>query len=151
MKDSHFPASKRTIMVVDDNPDLVNILRITLEWKGFNVRCAYSGKDLFTGVDEQMPDLILLDIMMPQMYGLEALTLLRGDPSTASIPVIMLTAKGQPEDVIEGYKGGADIYITKPFTSTEVLDGINLVLGGDQGQLVRKPLKPSSMYSCLSL
>ncbi len=52
MKDSHFPASKSTIMVVDDNPDLVNILRITLEWKGFNVRCAYSGKHLFAGLEE---------------------------------------------------------------------------------------------------
>ncbi len=119
-------------MVVDDYPDLVEIVRITLELKGFNVTCAYSGKHLFAGLEELKPDLILLDIMMPQMDGLEVLTRLKGNPATASIPVILLTIKGQPEDVIEGYKGGADIYITKPFTSTQVLEGINLILGGDQ-------------------
>ncbi len=128
MTDSHSPVSKKTIMVVDDNPDIVTILRITLESNGFNVRCAYSGKDLFAGLEKQMPDLILLDIMMPQMNGLEALTLLKGDPSTASIPVILLTAKGEPEDVIKGYERGADVYITKPFDNTQLLDGVNSIL-----------------------
>ncbi len=136
MTDSQLPASNRTIMVVDDHPDLVEIVRITLESKGFNVRCAYSGKHLFAGLEELKPDLILLDIMMPQMDGLEVLTRLKWNPATASIPVILLTAKRQPEDVIEGYERGADIYLTKPFTSTDVLDGINLVLGGDQGRSV---------------
>ncbi len=136
MTDSHLPASNRTIMVVDDHPDLVEIVRITLELKGFNVRCAYSGKHLFAGLEELKPDLILLDIMMPQMDGLEVLTRLKCNPATASIPVILLTAKGEPEDVIKGYERGADVYITKPFTSTEVLDGINLVLGGDQDRSV---------------
>ncbi len=134
MTDSPIPASNRTIMVVDDSPDLVEILRITLEWKGFNVRCAYSGKDLFASLEEQKPDLILLDIMMPKMDGLEVLTRLKGDPGTASIPVILLTAKVQYQDVIKGYKMGADYYITKPFTPTQVLEGVNLVLGEYQGQ-----------------
>ena len=123
-------------MVVDDNPDIVNILRITLESNGFNVRCGYSGEDLFAGLKEQMPDLILLDIMMPKMDGLEVLARLKGNPATASIPVILLTAKADDEDVQIGYKMGADIYITKPFTGTEVLEVINLVLGGDQGRSV---------------
>ncbi len=123
-------------MVVDDSPDLVEMVRIALESNGFNVRCAYSGKHLFAGLEELKPDLILLDIMMPQMDGLEVLTRLKGNPATASIPVILLTAKGEPEDVIKGYERGADIYITKPFTSTEVLDGINSILSRDQGQLV---------------
>ncbi len=123
-------------MVVDDNPDLVDILRITLESKGFNVRCAYSGKDLFAGLEEHKPDLIILDIMMPEMDGLEVLTRLKGNPATASIPVILLTAKVWQEDIFEGYKTGADYYITKPFTSTQVLEGINLILGGDQGRSV---------------
>jgi CheY-like chemotaxis protein len=136
MADSHFPASNRTIMVVDDNPDLVDILRMMLESKGFNVRCASSGKELFAGLEELKPDLILLDIMMPQMDGLEVLTRLKEEPSTAFIPVILLTAKVHHEDIQRGYKMGAEYYITKPFTSTQVLDGINLILGGDQGQLV---------------
>jgi len=136
MKDSPIPASNRTIMVVDDSPDLVEILRITLESKGFNVRCAYSGKDLFAGLEKQKPDLILLDIMMPQMDGLEVLTRLRENSDTASIPVIFLTAKVLYEDVIRGYKMGAEYYITKPFTPTQVLEGVNLILGRDQGQSV---------------
>ncbi len=128
MTDSHFPASNRTIMVVDDHPDQVDILRITLEWKGFNVRCAYSGKDLFAGLEKQKPDLILLDIMMPQMDGLEVLTRLRENSDTASIPVIFLTAKVLYEDVIRGYKMGAEYYITKPIDNTQLLQGINSIL-----------------------
>ncbi len=137
MTDSHLPVSKKTIMVVDDNPDIVEIVRITLESKGFNVRCAYSGEELFASLKVQMPDLILLDIMMPQMDGLEVLTRLRENSDTASIPVILLTAKVLPEDVQRGYKMGAKYYITKPFTSTQVLEGINLILGGDQGRSVK--------------
>ena len=137
MTDSHLPASKRTIMVVDDHPDVVEILRITLESKGFNVRCAYSGKDLFAGLDDLKPDLIILDIMMPEMDGLKVLTRLREKSDTASIPVILLTALVQQENIIEGYKTGADYYITKPSTPTQVLEGINLMLGGDQGRSVK--------------
>ncbi len=132
MADKHASGSKSTIMVVDDNADLVEIVRITLNAKGFNVRCAYSGKELFTSLEELKPDLILLDIMMPQMNGLEALTLLRGDPSTASIPVILLTAKVLYEDVLGGYKMGADYYITKPFDSAQLISGIKFLLNGDQ-------------------
>ena len=123
-------------MVVDDHQDVVDILRIMLESKGFNVRCAYSGKDLFAGMEELKPDIIILDIMMPVMDGLEVLTRLKGDPSTAYIPVILLTAMVQQENIFEGYKTGADYYITKPFTSTQVLEGINIILGGDQGRSV---------------
>ena len=123
MTDSHLPASKRTIMVVDDNPDLVDILRIMLESKGFNVRCAYSGKDLFAGLEEQKPDLILLDIMMPEMDGLEVLTRIKGNPDTVSIPVIMLTALDRYEDRLRGYKLGADHYISKPFTKAQLMAG----------------------------
>ena len=137
MTDSHSPASKRTIMVVDDNPDIVELLCKILEVNGFNVRCAYSGKDLFAGLEELKPDLIILDIMMPEMDGLKVLTRLRENSDTASIPVILLTALVQYEEVLKGYKTGADYYITKPFTSTQVLEGVNLLLGGDQGRSVK--------------
>ena len=90
MIDSPIPGSKRTIMVVDDNPEVVEVARITLEGKGFNVRCAYRGKDLFAGLEEQKPDFILLDIMMPHMDGLEVLTRLKGDSNTRPIPVVLL-------------------------------------------------------------
>ena len=132
MGDKKKSRKKNTIMVVDDNSDLVEIVRITLEGKGFEVWCAYSGKELFTGLEGQKPDLILLDIMMPQMNGLEALSRLKGDPNTASIPVILLTAKVLYEDVLGGYKTGADYYITKPFDSGQLITGINFILNRDK-------------------
>ncbi|MEE8114889.1 MAG: response regulator, partial [Nitrososphaerales archaeon] len=88
----------------------------------------YSSLEIFASLEEQKPDLILLDIIMPQMDGLEALTRLKENPETASIPVILLTAKVQHDDVLGGYKMGADYYLTKPFTNTQLLTGIKLLL-----------------------
>ncbi len=116
-------------MVVDDHPDIVEILRITLESKGFNVRCAYSGQELFAGLEKEKPDLIILDVMMPQMDGLEVLVRLKWKAATASIPVILLTAKVQNEDVEKGYKLGTEHYIKKPFTTTQLMTSINRLLG----------------------
>ena len=121
--------TKKTIMVVDDNPDIITIVKTILEGKGYSVLSAYSGPELLTCLESQKPDLIVLDIMMPQMDGLEVLTRLKGAPDTSSIPIILLTAKVQYEDVLGGYKLGADYYITKPFTSTQLVNGINLLLG----------------------
>ena len=116
-------------MVVDDNPDIITIIKTILEGKGYNVVSASSGQELLNLLKNQKPDLIILDIMMPEMDGLEVLTKLKGVPDTTSIPVILLTAKVQYEDVLGGYKLGADYYITKPFTSTQLINGINLLLG----------------------
>ncbi len=128
MTDSHFSASNRTIMVVDDERELVAVVRTMLEEKGFNVRCAYDGTQVFDVLKKQKPDLVILDIMMPQMDGLEVLTRLKGNPATASIPVILLTEKVDDEDVVVGYKRGADFYIPKPFTKNQLLDGVNSIL-----------------------
>ena len=119
----------RTIMVVDDNPDIITIVKTILEGKGYTVLSASSGQELLNILKDQKPDLIILDIMMPEMDGLEVLGRLKGVTETASIPVILLTAKVQYEDVLGGYKLGADYYITKPFTSTQLVNGINLLLG----------------------
>ena len=116
-------------MVVDDNPDIITIVKTILEGKGFNVLSASSGQELLNLLQGERPDLIILDIMMPEMDGLEVLSRLKGVTETASIPVILLTAKVQYEDVLGGYKLGADYYITKPFTSTQLVNGINLLLG----------------------
>jgi len=132
MTDSPIPASNRTIMVVDDDPDIVTIVKTILEVKGYVVQSASSGQEVLSLLKELKPDLIILDVMMPQMDGLEVLTRLKGNPATSSIPVILLTAKVQYEDVLGGYKLGADYYITKPFTSTQLMTGINLFLSGDQ-------------------
>ena len=121
--------NKKTIMVVDDNPDIITIVRTILEGKGYGVLSATSGPELLNMLKTQKPDLIILDIMMPEMDGLEVLSRLKGLTETATIPVILLTAKVQYEDVLGGYKLGADYYITKPFTSTQLVNGINLLLG----------------------
>ncbi len=129
MTNSHSPASNSTIMVVDDNPELVELVCVMLETKGYNVMYANSGKELLAGLEKQKPDLILLDVMMREMDGLEVLERLRGNPDTASIPVILLTAKVHHEDVQRGYKLGADYYIKKPFDRFKLLASINLLLG----------------------
>ena len=121
--------TQRTIMVVDDNPDIITIVKTILEGKGFTVFSASSGQELLNLLKNQKPDLLILDIMMPEMDGLEVLTQLKAVTDTARIPVILLTAKVQYEDVLGGYKLGADYYITKPFTSTQLINGINLLLG----------------------
>jgi len=132
MSDSQIPASRKTIMVVDDNPDAGTLVKAILEREGFGVQTTDNGLEVFSRLKEQKPDLIILDIMMPHVDGLEVLERLRGTAETSSIPVILLTAKVQYDDVIEGYKLGADYYITKPFTSTQLVNGINLILNGDQ-------------------
>ncbi len=136
MTDSHSPASKKTIIVVDDDQELVTIVRAILEHEGFNVRCANSGQQLFAGLEKEKPDLIILDIMMPEMDGWEVLRRLKGDRETSSIPVILLTAKVKYEDLLTGYKMGANHYITKPYTRNQLMTSINRLLSGDQGHTV---------------
>jgi CheY-like chemotaxis protein len=126
--------TKKTIMVVDDNPDIITIVKTILEGRGYTVFSASSGPELLTMLPNHKADLIILDIMMPEMDGLEVLTRLKGKTETATIPVILLTAKVQYEDVLGGYKLGADYYITKPFTSTQLVNGINLLLGEGKPQ-----------------
>ena len=128
-------AQKQTIVVVDDDPDLVTILKLILEHNGYNVICAYSGRQLFTALETKKPHLIILDVMMPHMHGFEVLTRLKNDPETRPIPVILVTAKIQFENILEGYKSGADYYIPKPFTKTQLMEGIHRVLNGEKNQL----------------
>ncbi len=139
MAESTIPASKRTIMVVDDNPDIMAVIKTILEMEGYVVQSAFSGQEVFNLLGEQKPDLIILDIMMPHMDGLEVLTRLKEDPSTESIPVILLTSRVEYEDVLEGYKKGAAYYITKPFTRHQLLVDINSILSKDQGDSVGSP------------
>ncbi len=128
MTDSPIPASKRTIMVVDDEQDMVDLIKIMLEAKGYGVQSANSGQEAFTLLGEQKPDLIILDIFMPTIDGLEVLVLLRGNPGTASIPVILLTTQMEYKDILEGYQMGTNYYIPKPFTKNQLLDGISSIL-----------------------
>ena len=120
---------KRKVLVVDDNVDSITILRSILETNGFAVRTAQSGRDALDVLAQEEPDVILLDVMMPEMSGLEVLERIKSNHATSRLPVILVTAKMQDEDVLTGYQFGADYYITKPCTAKQLLYGIGLVLG----------------------
>jgi CheY-like chemotaxis protein len=120
------------VLVVDDNEDSVRIVQAIVRSAGFEVTTARNGKEALDAVNAAVPELIIMDVMMPEMDGFEALKTLRSAPRTARIPVILLTAKAEDGDVMSGYKSGADYYITKPFTAKQLLYGIRLVMTKDQ-------------------
>ena len=117
------------ILAVDDNEDSLRIVQMIVQSAGFEVRIARNGKQALEAVEETVPELIIMDVMMPEMDGVEALKVLRDSTRTSRIPVILLTAKGQDEDVLSGYQSGAAYYMTKPFTAKQLLNGIRLLLG----------------------
>lgn len=120
--------SKKTILVVDDEPDIVDIVTMMLEKEGYNVLEANNGLEALACVKETKPDVIFLDRNMPEMGGDEVMTRLKESPETSSIPIILLTSLDKYEDVSGGYGMGADGYITKPFTHSQISNGIRLVL-----------------------
>jgi two-component system phosphate regulon response regulator PhoB len=108
-------------LVVDDEEDILNLLSYNLKKAGFDVLTAEDGPEALELAVKELPGLILLDIMLPNMEGTEVLKRLKADPSTAGVPVIMLTAKGEEIDRIVGFELGADDYITKPFSPRELI------------------------------
>lgn len=111
----------RRVVVADDDPDIVDILTFNLTTAGYEVTSAADGVEALELVRASMPDLVVLDIMMPRMDGLEALAALKADEATKEIPVVMLTAKTSDTDQWAGWEAGADYYITKPFDLDELL------------------------------
>jgi DNA-binding response OmpR family regulator len=109
------------VVVADDDPDIVDILKFNLEAAGYEVLTASDGEAARDLILEEVPDLVVLDIMMPKMDGLEVLTIIKGQPKTRTIPVVMLTAKTSDNDLWQGWDAGADYYITKPFDLDELL------------------------------
>jgi two-component system KDP operon response regulator KdpE len=113
------------ILAVDDEQRMVRFIQLNLEQDGFLVITAYNGKEALEQVRTQLPDLVLLDIMMPDINGFEVLKKIR---EVNNVPVIMLTAKGEEDDRIQGLELGADDYITKPFSPRELVSRIRAVL-----------------------
>ncbi len=111
----------KTILAVDDEKHILRLVQINLEKAGYEVYIGSNGQEAVDKTREFMPDLIVMDVMMPIMDGFEALKTLKADPKTAGIPVIMLTAKAQDADVFHGWQSGADLYLTKPFNPMELL------------------------------
>jgi two-component system phosphate regulon response regulator PhoB len=121
-------AQKPLVLIVEDEGDLVTLLSYNLEKEGFRVITAGDGEEALLRATEAGPQLILLDWMLPLMSGLEVCRQLRRAPRTRDIPIIMLTARGEEADKVRGLNSGADDYLTKPFSPTELIARMNAVL-----------------------
>ena len=120
--------AKQKILAVDDEEDILELLRFNLTKEGFAVVCAASGEEALKSALSHRPDLILLDLLLPGMDGLEVARRLKNDPSTKEIPVIMVTAKGEEADIVTGLEVGAEDYITKPFSRKVLIARVRAVL-----------------------
>jgi len=119
------PFKNRVILVVDDEERMARFIRLNLEHDGFQVVEAYRGMQAIQVMRDQMPDLIVLDVMMPDLDGFEVLKIIR---EISTVPVIMLTAKGEEDDRVKGLELGADDYVTKPFSPRELVSRVKAVL-----------------------
>lgn len=120
--------NQTSLLVVEDEKDLLEVLRFSLSREGFSVRTAENGEDAIRFVREKRPDLVVLDLMLPTIDGLSVCRALRATESTRDLPVVMLTAKGEESDIVRGLEAGADDYVTKPFSPKVLLARINAVL-----------------------
>jgi two-component system, OmpR family, alkaline phosphatase synthesis response regulator PhoP len=124
------------ILVVDDEEDLLELIRYNLTKEGYRVECAASGEQAIQEARASVPDLIVLDLLLPNVDGLDVCKHLKSDPKTQHVPIVMLTAKSEEADVVTGLELGADDYITKPFSPRVLLARIRSVL--------RRRAKPSA-------
>lgn len=118
------------ILITDDDPVIIELLQVNLEFEGYDVITAADGLEAVEKAGRELPDLVILDIMMPRMDGWAARAELLNDPRTAQIPVIFLSARAQQADLRKGYESGVAAYITKPFEPVELLDLIEQILRG---------------------
>ena len=117
-----------TVLVVEDDPTILQLLEVNFEMEGFIVVRAEDGEQGLAAARETRPDVVVSDVMMPKMAGLERVKALKASPDTRSIPVILLSAKAQGADVRTGLEAGADDYVTKPFEPLDLIDRVNAVL-----------------------
>ena len=120
--------TKEHILAVDDEEDILELVRFNLEREGYMVLCTTAGNDAIGIINKANPDLIVLDLMLPDIDGLEITKILKSDPKTKAIPIIMLTAKGEEADIVTGLELGADDYITKPFSPRILIARVRAVL-----------------------
>jgi len=126
------PAHHELILVVDDEPRMTRFIRMNLELEGYRVIEAYSGLDALEKARTNLPDLIVLDVMMPELDGFDTLEMLR---EVSNVPVIMLTVRSDEEDKVRGLELGADDYVTKPFGARELASRVKAVLRRTQGPI----------------
>ena len=120
--------SGRKILIIEDEPDVADLLTLNLRKAGFKISTVADGASGLQKAREDRPDFIILDLMLPKMSGLEVCRILKSDPATSQIPILMLTAKAEEVDRIVGLEFGADDYVTKPFSPREVVLRIRAIL-----------------------
>jgi DNA-binding response OmpR family regulator len=119
----------KKILIADDEPNIVVSLEFLMRQKGYDVKVVHSGEDALNAVPQFGPDLILLDVMMPRMSGYDVCQKVRENPQWAAIKVVMLSAKGRDVEVTKGMAVGADAYVTKPFSTKDLLAKVQQLLG----------------------
>jgi two-component system alkaline phosphatase synthesis response regulator PhoP len=124
--------TQKQILVIEDEKDIQELLKYNLDKEGYQVHCVGSGEAGLQEARKMFPDLLILDLMLPEMNGLEVCRQLKSDSKTQPIPIIMLTAKGEESDIILGLEVGADDYVTKPFSVKVFLSRVRAVLRRNQ-------------------
>lgn len=121
----------KTILIADDEPNIVISLEFLLEREGYRVLVARDGQDALDAMARKQPDLVLLDVMLPRLSGYDVCQRIRDNPAWAGVKVLMLTARGREVEIAKGLALGADAYVTKPFSTRDLLQQIRRYLGGD--------------------
>lgn len=122
-----------TVLIADDEPNIVAALEYLMEKEGYRVLIARNGEEALQQVEAHMPDLVLLDVMMPVISGYEVCGKMRERPEWRQIKIVMLSAKGREAEVSKGLSTGADLYVTKPFSTRELLDKVREMLQRQTG------------------
>ena len=139
------------VLIVDDEPDIVELLEYNLRQAGYEVVTAADGGAALAAIREQIPDLVLLDLMLPDMSGTEVCRQLKKDPLTEATPIMMLTARGSEIDRVVGFELGADDYVVKPFSPRELVLRVQAVLRRSRPSQRPEPLSDSIVIGRLAI
>lgn len=142
--------AKEKILIVDDECDIVELVRFNLEREGYETLVAFSGEEALSKANKEMPDLMVLDLMLPGIDGLEVTRRIRGKQETMKIPIVMLTAKGEESDIVTGLELGANDYISKPFSPRELVARIRGIIRR-RSNVEKTVLEPTVVAGPLSI
>lgn len=142
MKESSVGDHKR-LLLIDDDPNLILLVKDYLEFRGYEVVTAENGREALEVLEKDVPDLIICDVMMPEMDGYSLVEHVRKDPATSWIPVLFLSAKGQSQDKVKGLNTGADVYMVKPFEPEELVAQVEASL--KHGERLARHSKESNL------
>lgn len=149
MKDGN-AGDQKTLLLIDDDPNLILLVRDYLEFRGYSVITAENGREALDILNGNNPDMIICDVMMPEMDGYAFVEHVRGNPETEWIPVLFLSAKGQSQDRVKGLNTGADVYMVKPFEPEELVAQVESSLK-QASRLIRQQVRGSSSTPTISV